>query len=116
MTSILDDIKKLLGLDDEYTIFDQDIIMYINAVFSILTQMGVGPASGFSITGRTQIWNDYISDMSKLEMIKSYVGLKVSLMFDPPTSNLVLESKNKYISELEYRIYTQVDSQGGFTQ
>lgn len=116
MESILTSVKKLIGLDEEYTQFDTDIIIHINTVFSILTQMGVGPKEGYAISGSTEKWTDYISDLSKLEMVKSYMAAKVSLMFDPPTSNLVMESKNRIISELEWRLYMQVDPEGGFKQ
>lgn len=112
--SILVDVKKLIGPYEDYTVFDPDIIMGINMCFSILTQMGVGPETGFKITGETETWTDFIADMSKIEMLKEYIALKVGLIFDPPVSNLVKESKEAYIKELEYRLYVQFDKEGGF--
>lgn len=102
--SILNSIKKLLGIAEEYEHFDADIIMHINSVFMILNQIGVGPDEGFSIKDKYAKWNDYIEDSSKIEGVKSYMHLKVRLMFDPPTSSIVAESMNKMISELEWRL------------
>lgn len=110
MNSILNSIKKRLGISEEYEHFDDDIIMDINSVFSILTQMGVGPSTGFIITDQDAEWTDFMEDMIKLEFVKTYVYLKVRLMFDPPQSSAVTESINRQISELEWRIFIQADS------
>lgn len=105
MESILTTIKKLLGITEDYTHFDGDLIVHINSVFSILWQLGVGPAKGFAITGAGEKWSDYLPDDSYLiEMVKSYMYLKVRLIFDPPTNGTVTESYNKLASELESRI------------
>ena len=105
MESILTTIKKLLGITEDYTHFDGDLIVHINSVFSILWQLGVGPAKGFAITGVGEKWSDYLPDDSYLiEMVKSYMYLKVRLIFDPPTNGTVTESYNKLASELESRI------------
>lgn len=104
MDSILTSIKKLLGITEDYEHFDQDIIMHINSVFMILTQMGVGPADGFHIEDDSAIWSDFTSDLKVLESVKSYIYLKVRLLFDPPTSSSVLDSTNRMISELEWRL------------
>ena len=113
MDSILTSIKKLLGIADEYEQFDTDIIMFINSAFSVLTQLGVGNESGFAITGKTETWDDYLSGSElvkeQLEMVKTYVYLKVRVAFDPPSSSFVLEAFNKQISELEWRINVVVD-------
>lgn len=111
MESILTSIKKLLGIAEEYNHFDQDIIMHINSVFSVLTQLGVGPANGFSITDKDATWNDFIKDDPKLEMIKSYMHQKVRLLFDPPLSSAVMESTNRILSELEWRINVAAESE-----
>jgi len=103
MESILTSIKKLLGIAEEYTHFDADLIMHINSVLSILTQIGVGPAEGFTISGESDKWEDFTTS-NKLEHIKTYMYLKVKLMFDPPLSSAVMESYNRTISELEWRI------------
>lgn len=110
MNSILNSIKKRLGISEEYEHFDDDIIMDINSVFSILTQMGVGPSTGFIISDQDAEWTDFMKDMIKLEFVKTYVYLKVRLMFDPPQSSAVTESINRQISELEWRIFIQADS------
>lgn len=104
MDSILISIKKLLGIDDEYTQFDEDIIMHINTVFLNLTQLGIGPAEGFSIENGTAVWENFIKDNAQLNAVKTYVYLKVKLLFDPPLSSSVIESMNRMISELEWRL------------
>lgn len=110
MESILTSIKKLLGISEEYEHFDPDIIMHINSVFMILTQIGVGPSEGFAIEDETSIWTDFIPDTTRVEAIKSYVYLKVRLIFDPPTSSAVIESITRMISELEWRINVAAES------
>lgn len=110
MDSILNSIKKLLGITEDYTNFDADLIMHINSVFMILNQLGVGPKDGFTITNEKDVWNDFISDTKNIEAIKSYIYLKVKLMFDPSASSVVTESINKIISELEWRLNISVDN------
>jgi len=109
MESILTSIKKLLGIAEEYTHFDADLIMHINSVLSILTQIGVGPAEGFSIKDESSVWEDFVPENSKLELIKSYTYMKVKLLFDPPLISAVIESINRIISELEWRIQVAAD-------
>lgn len=104
MESILTSIKKLLGIAEDYDHFDQDIIMHINTVFTILTQLGVGPATGFSIADKSTMWNEFVSNKLYYEPVKTYVYLKVKLVFDPPQSSIVLEATNRMISELEFRL------------
>ena len=110
MDSILISIKKLLGITEDYEHFDPDIIMHINSVFSILTQLGVGSADGFSITGAGETWSDYIQDEKKLEMVKSYIYQKVRLLFDPPTSSALMEAANNAVAELEWRLNAAVEN------
>lgn len=107
--SILTSIKKLLGIPEDYEQFDADVIMHINSALFVLTQLGVGPSGGFSISDKTSVWTDFVPDMTKIESIKSYVYLKVRLMFDPPTSSAVIEAMNRQISEFEWRINVTVD-------
>ena len=110
MESILTSIKKLLGIAEEYEHFDNDIIMHINSVFMILTQLGVGPSKGFVITDSSASWDDYLPEGGeKLQAVKTYMYMKVRLMFDPPTSSAVMESMNRMISELEWRLNVAVD-------
>ena len=110
MESILTSIKKLLGIAEEDTNFDQDLIMHINSVFMILTQLGVGPSKGFSIKDENDVWSDFIPEQSSLEAVKSYVYMKVRLMFDPPLSSAVADAINRNISELEWRLNFEVES------
>ena len=109
MESILTSIKKLLGIAEDYTHFDNDIIMHINSVFLILTQLGVGPPEGFVIQDATALWTDFVADDKNLELIKSYTYLKVKIMFDPPLSSAVLDSTNQLIREYEWRIQVASD-------
>lgn len=110
MESILISIKKLLGITEEYEHFDSDIIMHINSVFMILTQIGVGPSEGFFITDKTATWDDFIPTGKSLESVKSYVYMKVKLLFDPPQSSAVMESMKNMISEFEWRLNVEVDT------
>lgn len=102
--SILISIKKLLGIAADYTQFDIDIIIHINTVFAILHDIGVGPDATYSITDSTNIWNEFIQDSEDLDMVKSYMYMKVRMMFDPP-SGQVAEAMNNNIKELEWRMY-----------
>ena len=107
MDSILDTIKKLLGIQPEYTSFDEDIIVGINSAFAALNQIGVGPVGGYMIEDNTQTWTDYITT-TNLNMVKSYVYMKTRLHFDPPVGG-ALESFNRQIAELEWRLYVEGD-------
>ena len=110
MESILTSVKKMLGIVEEYEHFDADLIMHINSVLSILTQLGVGPSEGFSITDKTTTWSEFIPTNKNLESVKTYVYMKVKLIFDPPLSSSVSEAMNRMISELEFRILIEADS------
>ena len=107
LDSILDSIKKLLGIQPEYTSFDEDIIIAINTSFATLNQLGVGPEGGYMIEDNTQTWNDYITT-TNLNMVKTYVHLKSRLLFDPPTGGVLDAIKNQ-LAELEFRLYVEVD-------
>lgn len=109
MDSILDSVKKVLGIPSEYTVFDPDIIMHINTAFFTLSQLGVGPEGGFSISSKDDTWGSYISEGSNLEAVKSYVCLRVRILFDPPSSSYVLTSMENQIKELEWRLNVEVD-------
>lgn len=109
MDSILISIKKMLGITEEYEEFDPDIIMHINTVFSVLTQLGVGSDDGYFIKDKNDVWSDFINSDARLEMIKSYVYLKVKLLFDPPLGTASIEAINRQINELEWRINVSVD-------
>ena len=104
MESILTSIKKLLGIAEDYTHFDADLIMHINSVFTILTQLGVGPTEGFFIEDELATWNDFVPVDKNFNIIKSYMHLNVKILFDPPSSSVVMESMNRMISQFEWRI------------
>lgn len=110
MESILNSIKKLVGISEEYTEFDLDIITCINSALAALTQLGVGPEEGFSISDANATWNDFLGTTKRMEMVKSYVHLKTRLMFDPPLSSAVTEVIKTQISEFEWRISVEVEN------
>jgi len=102
--SILQCTKKVLGLAPEYDVFDLDIIIHINSVFSTLSQLGVGPADGFTIEDAAAMWADFVVPLNQLSSVKAYVPLKVRMVFDPPSTSFVIEAMNKAIGELEWRL------------
>lgn len=107
--SILDSTKKALGIDSEYTAFDPDITMYINGVFSTLLQLGVGPEEGFEIADKEATWDDFIGDNKAINSVKTYVYLKVRMLFDPPATSFALDSMSKMAAEIEWRLLVAVD-------
>lgn len=107
--SILNSVKKMIGVSSDYNVFNPDIIIHINSVFMTLHQLGVGPKNGFSITDENTMWTDFISDESNLNAVKTYMYLKVKLLFDPPLSTAVMECYKEQIKELEWRLNTQAE-------
>lgn len=107
--SILTSVKKLLGIPEDYDPFDKDVVMHINTVLFSLNQIGVGPPNGFVISDKTTTWSEYLTDSTNLEAVKSYIYLKVRLLFDPPTSSIITESINRQIAELEWRLNVAVE-------
>ncbi len=104
--SILTSIKKLLGIEEDYEHFDADILMHINTVLAILTQMGVGPTDGFAISDKSATWTEFLGEkVNQLVGVRTYVYMKVRLMFDPPTSSAATESMTKLANELEWRLH-----------
>lgn len=114
---ILSSIKKLLGLSDGVTVFDTDIVIHINTVFANLAQMGVGPQNtegkniGFKISTGDEVWGDFTANDILIENVKTYVYIKVKMVFDPPTSSALIDAYNAQAKELEWRLYTQ---EGGY--
>lgn len=102
--SILTSIKKLLGPTAESGHFDPDIIIHINSAFSTLTQIGLGPKTGFIIRDSSALWTNFLQEEKTLESVKTYVYLKVRLIFDPPQSAAAIASMEKMASELEWRL------------
>lgn len=109
--SILNSVKLQLGILPEYTVFDQQLILAINTAFSILHQLGVGPKDGYAIEDESNRWDEVVTKQS-LNMVKSYVFLKVKLLFDPPATSFVLEAYNKQLAEMEWRINSEVENNG----
>lgn len=109
LESILNSVKKMIGIDQDYTVFDVDIITHTNTAFSILHQLGVGPDEGFEVTDNTQTWTEFMGDDPRLNFVKSWVMLKVKMLFDPPQSSALIDSANRLLSELEWRINVSVD-------
>ena len=105
--SILTSIKKLLGITESCTDFDTDIIMHINTVLMTLNQLGVG-TEGFQIEDKNAVWSDFIKS-DKLAAIKSYVHLRVKLLFDPPLNSAIIEAIKESIKELEWRLNVRVE-------
>lgn len=104
MESILKSIKKFLGIDAEYEHFDADIIMHTNSVFADLWQMGVGPYEGFEIEDDITTWSDFLEGSTKFNSVKSYIELRVKILFDPPTSPTVMEAMRREIDRWEWRL------------
>ena len=102
--SILISTKKILGVPEDYDVFDLDILTHINSAFSTLTQLGVGPPSGFMIYGDTEVWDDFIVEDPQYNSVKSYVFLRTRLLFDPPTTSYLISAYEKQIQELEWRL------------
>lgn len=110
MESILNSIKKMLGIEADYEPFDPDIIMHINSVFMDLATIGVGPSEGFRIEDDTSSWTDFIPGELNFDAIKSYMYLRVKLLFDPPTSSAVLESYKREIDKWEWKLHVLAES------
>lgn len=110
--SILDSVKKGLGMTVEYTSFDPDVIIGINSAFSILNQLGVGPSGGFKITDRTAVWSDFTDD-ARLEFVKTYTIQKVKQFFDPPQTGPLASALDNTLKELEWRINVGAESKTG---
>lgn len=111
MESILTSIKKMIGPTAECGHFDPDIIMHINTVFDDLRQLGVGPAEGFAIEDEAAVWTDFIRDMTKFQSVKSYIYLRVKLLFDSSTlSSAVIQSMERQIEKLEWRLNVSAET------
>ena len=104
--SILKSTKKVLGLGPDYTPFDLDIITHINASFSVLCQLGVGPAEGFIIEDASEEWDDFDVPENQMQLVKTYIYLKVKILFDPPGTSFLLKSSEDQIKEYEWRLNT----------
>lgn len=112
--SILDTTKKLLGLPADYTEFDLDIVTHINSVFFTLNQLGVGPAGGFFISDSSSKWEEFMG-VEAISAVKSYMGLKVRLLFDPPTTSFAIAAMEKQAEEYEWRLNVYMEGRRNTT-
>jgi hypothetical protein len=109
--SILKSTKKILGLDAGYTAFDLDVITHINAAFSTLDQIGIGPDGGFSIEDEDAEWGDFDVSPNQLHMVKTYIYLKTRVLFDPPGTSYLIEASNAQLKEYEWRLSSSHDKE-----
>lgn len=109
--SILQSVKKALGLDPDYDAFDPEIIMFINSTIATLRQVGFGPSSGYSIDGPDQTWSDYFGDADEFQFVKDYIYCRVRLMFDPPGNSFGISALEKHAEELLWRINVEYEVQ-----
>jgi hypothetical protein len=110
MESILTAVKQMLGLPEDYTAFDETIVMHINSVFLSLSQMGVGPAEGFTISDKEAKWDEIEVEPILIGYLKTYMFMKVKLVFDPPNSSYLLEAIDRQILQMEWRMTNHADS------
>ena len=106
---ILVSTKKILGIQPDYLAFDLDVITHINSAFSTLQQLGVGPAQGFAIEDDTAEWGDFLGHDPRLNQVKTYVYLRVRLLFDPPTTSFAIDAMEKQVKEMEWRLQVLMD-------
>jgi len=102
--SILNSTKKVLGVDASYAAFDTDILIHINSAFATLNQLGVGPAEGFVVEDELATWLDFLGPDPRLNSVKTYVYLRVRMVFDPPGTSYLLNALEKQLQELEWRL------------
>lgn len=107
--SILNTIKVMLNIEDDCNAFDIEIVAYINSALFTLSQLGIGPEEGFSITGPTELWSDYIESEKNLTAVQTFIKLKVQLLFDPPSNSFVVDAINKQIEELGWRLCLEAE-------
>ena len=115
MESILNSIKKLVGIPVEQEVFDMDIIFHINSAFSTLWELGVGPSKAYKIIDNTDKWETFTQGSEIYENVKEYVWIYVKLNFDPPLSSSVLSSLERRLKELEWRLTVKAENQNGET-
>lgn len=110
--SILDSVKKVCGINYDYTAFDEEIILHTNSILMVINQIGIGGDRPFVIHGEEEAWSDFLEDDSTIEAVKTYVGLRVKVIFDHTLSSSVVNSINEITKELEWRLYVIADSGG----
>ena len=115
MESILTSVKKMLGIPEDVTEFDADIIMHINSAFNVLRQLGIGPAKGFIVEDDSSNWTDFIEDQVEVAPVKTYMYAKVRLIFDPPQNSSLAKCLEQTVNEFEWRMYidAELKEEGG---
>jgi hypothetical protein len=112
--SILISVKKVLGIAPEYLAFDQDVLMHINTAISTLTQLGIGPIDGYTVDSVDDVWDDFISPTDhQANAAKSYIFLRVRMLFDPPQTSYLIDAMTKQVQELEWRLNIHRETMGG---
>lgn len=109
--SILNETKKILGIEEDYTAFDLDILTHINTVLSTLSQLGIGPAGGVAIEDATATWDEVLGVDVELNMVKTYMYLRVRMVFDPPTTSYLLNAMQEQLKEFEWRLSTKRENE-----
>lgn len=109
MDSILTSTKKFIGIEEDYTHFDPDILMNINSAMMSLMQLGVGPKTGFVVQDKNDTWPTLLGGRTDLEAVKQYIFMKVRLSFDPPQNSFLVTAMEKQIAELEWRLNVQAE-------
>lgn len=107
--SILQSVKKSLGINPENVEFDTEITMHINSVINVLNQLGLRSVEGFQIEDQSTTWGDYLRNDKRLNLVKTYMYAKVRLIFDPPQMSSVIECLKETVREFEFRIQCEVD-------
>lgn len=108
MNTVLEDVRKVIGGDMIDPHFDQELCMHINSVLVGLRQIGV--KTGTNIVNDETLWSELVPNIIDVESIKTWLGLKVRLIFDPPTSSYVSSAIEENLRELEFRIQLEVDT------
>lgn len=109
MDSILTSVKQMLGIDEKDTNFDAELIMHINSVFTVLHQLGVGPDNAYSITSAEEKWEKFVEEQTDIELVKSYIYLKVRLIFDPPQNSFLVKAIESQLEQFEWRLQVQAE-------
>lgn len=102
--SILTSIKKNLNIEEDDTDFDQDIMLHINSVFTTLADVGVGDAAGFMIEDSSAEWDDFLAADPRLNSVKTYIYLRVRLLFDPPQTSYLVDALKEQATEILWRL------------
>lgn len=108
--TILEDIRHAIGLGDEHTFFDSDLILHVNSTFDIIHQLGAGPIDGFVIEDGSETWDDYFAGYKTIEFIKTYMYISVKLVFDPPQNSFLVKALEDKQKEYEWRINVAAES------